>query len=106
VVSDLDPAGDAIAEDLVKSFRRDFDIADIEAYKVALTIDQVEEFSLEPSMEAKDTSPTYRAFVDKYGITAAYELEAMNPVTLPPSWNQLLKTFSTWICPGFDQNAS
>jgi 5S rRNA maturation endonuclease (ribonuclease M5) len=26
VVSDLDPAGDAIAEDLVKSFRRDFNI--------------------------------------------------------------------------------
>jgi hypothetical protein len=82
VVSDLDPAGDAIAEDLVKSFRRDFGIANIEAYKVALTIDQVEAFSLEPSMEAKDTSPTYHAFVDKYGITAAYELEAMNPSDL------------------------
>jgi hypothetical protein len=46
VVSDLDPAGDAIAEDLVKSFRRDFGIANIQPYKVALTIDQVEEFSL------------------------------------------------------------
>jgi hypothetical protein len=33
-------------------------------------------------MEAKDTSPTYHAFVDKYGITAAYELEAMNPSDL------------------------
>ena len=41
VVSDLDPAGDAIAEDLVKSFRRDFWIRDIEAYEVALTIEQV-----------------------------------------------------------------
>jgi hypothetical protein len=30
-------------------------------------------------MEAKDTSPTYQAFVGKYGITDAYELEAMNP---------------------------
>jgi hypothetical protein len=79
VVSDLDPAGDAIAEDLVKSFRRDFCIANIKAYKVALTIDQVEEFSLEPSMEAKAKSPTYRAFVEKYEITDAYELEAMNP---------------------------
>ncbi len=82
VVSDLDPAGDAIAEDLVKSFRRDFDVDDIEAYKVALTIDQVEEFSLEPSMEAKDTSPTYEAFVEKYDITDAYELEAMEPSDL------------------------
>jgi hypothetical protein len=82
VVSDLDPAGDAIAEDLVKSFRRDFLVWDIEAYKVALTIEQVEFFSLEPSMEAKDTSPTYDAFVEKYGITDAYELEAMEPSDL------------------------
>jgi NNP family nitrate/nitrite transporter-like MFS transporter len=49
IVSDLDPAGDAIAEDLVKSFRRDFRIYNIEAYKVALTINQVEEFDLQPS---------------------------------------------------------
>ena len=82
VVSDLDPAGDAIAEDLVKSFRRDFEIDDIEAYKVALTIDQVDEFDLEPSMEAKDTSPTYQSFVEKYGTTDAYELEAMEPADL------------------------
>ena len=84
VVSDLDPAGDAIADDLVKSFRRDFEINSeaIEAYKVALTIAQVQEFSLTPSMEAKDTSPTYAAFVRKYGITDAYELEAMEPVDL------------------------
>ena len=47
VVSDLDPAGDAIAEDVVKSFRRDFGVHAIEAYKVALTIEQVEEFELD-----------------------------------------------------------
>jgi ParB-like nuclease family protein len=82
VVSDLDPAGDAIAEDLVKSFRRDFGIADIDAFKVALTFDQVEEFNLAPSMEAKDTSPTYPAFVERYGFTDAYELEAMEPADL------------------------
>ena len=91
VVSDLDPAGDAIAEDLVKSFRRDFGIANIEPYKVALTIDQVEEFSLEPSMEAKAKSPTYRAFVEKYGITAAYELEAMNPSDLAAQLESAIK---------------
>jgi hypothetical protein len=81
VVSDMDPAGDAIAEDLVKSFRRDFGIYDIEAYKVALTIEQVNEFNLAPSMEAKDTSPTYAASVERYGITHAYELEALAPAT-------------------------
>jgi hypothetical protein len=56
-VSDLDPAGDAIAEDLVKSFKRDFGIWNIEAYKVALTIEQVQGFALAPSMEAKNSSP-------------------------------------------------
>jgi hypothetical protein len=82
VVSDLDPAGDAIAEDLIKSFRRDFGIDSIEAYKVALTIEQVDEFALTPSMEAKDSSPTYAAFVERYGIRDAYELEAMEPSDL------------------------
>ena len=82
VVSDLDPAGDAIADDLLKSFRRDFGIYGTEAYKVALTIDQVEDYGLEPSMEAKETSPTYNAFVEKYGITDAYELEALEPSDL------------------------
>jgi hypothetical protein len=31
VVIDLDPAGDAIAGDILKSFRRDFGIEDIES---------------------------------------------------------------------------
>jgi hypothetical protein len=42
----------------------------------------VDEFELAPSMEAKDTSPTYQSFVDTYGITDAYELEAMDPADL------------------------
>jgi hypothetical protein len=82
VVSDLDPAGDAIADDLVKCFRRDYGILNIEPFKVALTIDQVKELDLEPSMDAKEESPTYNAFVDRYGITDAYELEAIEPETL------------------------
>lgn len=82
VVSDLDPAGDAIAEDLVKSFKRDYGIRNIEAFKVALTIEQVRHFNLEPSMDAKETSPTYATFVERYGITNAYELEAMEPTDL------------------------
>ena len=66
----------------MKSFRRDFRVRAIDAYKVALTIEQVEEFELEPSMDAKESSPTYQAFVDRYGITDAYELEAMEPSDL------------------------
>jgi hypothetical protein len=82
MVTDLDPAGEAIAEDMVKSLQRDFGITDIEAYKVALTLEQVEAFELEPSMEAKAESPTYRAFVERYGITDAYELDALAPSDL------------------------
>jgi hypothetical protein len=82
VVSDLDPAGDAIAEDWVKSLRRDFRIEKVEAYKVALTIEQVEQYNLTPSMEAKEASATYQAYVDLYGITDAYELEALDPADL------------------------
>jgi hypothetical protein len=92
VVTDLDPMGDTIAEDLVKSFRRDFGLENIEAFKVALTIDQVERFGLQPSMDAKESSPTYAAYVAKYGDRLrellslsqddpipAFELEAMDP---------------------------
>jgi hypothetical protein len=82
VVTDLDPAGDTIAEDLVKSFKRDYGIMNIEAFKVALTIEQVRHFNLQPSMEAKKKSPGYKAFVERYRITDAYELEAMEPADL------------------------
>jgi hypothetical protein len=93
VVTDLDPAGETIAEDLVKSFRRDFGLnsIEVEAFKVALTIDQVEHFELQPSMEAKESSPTYEAFVEKYGITDAYELEAMDPGDLADSLTDAIK---------------
>ena len=81
-VSDLDPAGDTIAADLPESFEQDFGLNDVEAFKVALTIDQVEQYGLAPSMEAKTSSPTYSSFVERYGITDAYELEAMAPADL------------------------
>ena len=81
-MSDLDPAGDTIAADLPESFEQDFGLNDVEAFKVALTIDQVEQYGLAPSMEAKTSSPTYPSFVERYGITDAYELEAMAPADL------------------------
>jgi len=82
VISDLDPAGDAIAQDIRDAFERDFGIDAIEVYKVALNIDQVNEMGLEPSMDAKTKSPTYAEFVKRYGITSAYELEALEPADL------------------------
>ena len=66
----------------MKSFRRDFGIDGIEVYKVALTIDQVRDFDLTPSMDAKKKSPTYDAYVRKDGTTDAWELEALAPSDL------------------------
>jgi hypothetical protein len=91
VVSDLDPAGEAIAEDLLKSLRRDFGVVNIEMTKVALGIEQVEQFGLAPSMEAKTTSPTYGTFVDRYGISSAYELEALEPAILAQILTESIK---------------
>ena len=84
VVSDLDPAGMSIAQDIRDAFERDFGINEdrIEVYKAALTIDQVNEMELEPSMDAKESSPTYAEFVREYGTTNAYELEALEPADL------------------------
>jgi hypothetical protein len=84
VVSDLDPAGDAIAQDIRDAFERDFGIdeCNLEVYKVALNIDQVREMELQPSMDAKETSPTYKEFVERYGMTEAFELEALEPADL------------------------
>jgi len=83
-ITDLDPAGMAIVQDLVVSFRRDFHVPreKFEVYKVALTLKQVRTRNLPPSMEAKKTSPTYRRFVEKYRMTDAYELEALAPAEL------------------------
>jgi hypothetical protein len=84
VVGDLDPMGETIVEDPIKSFQRDFGLSwdEIEGYRVALTSEQVEELGLAPSMKAKETSATYEKFVARYDSTDAYELEAMEPADL------------------------
>jgi hypothetical protein len=96
VITDLDPAGDTIAENLVNDFREDYGITNLEAFKVALTIEQVEGFGLAPSMDAKIDSPTYSKYVQRYGekvirydvrydeetgnyVPKAFELDAMDP---------------------------
>jgi hypothetical protein len=45
-------------------------------------MDQVREFDLTPSMDAKKGSPTYCAYVEKYGTDNAWELEALAPADL------------------------
>ena len=84
VVTDLDPAGETIAQNMRDDLESDFGIPEgyLEVCRAGLNIDRVLALGLEPSMEAKVSSPTYKAFVEKYEITDAYELEAMSPEDL------------------------
>ena len=77
-VSDFDPDGEEIAHSLARSLRDDFGIKKIDAFKAALTAEQVERFKLPPKIRAKKTSSNYKRFVDKHGHDA-FELEALEP---------------------------
>ena len=81
IVSDFDPDGEEIAQSFARSMRDDFGIDSIHPIKVALTTDQVEEYSLQPNMEAKRSSAQYKKFVSKYGKNV-FEVEALKPEQL------------------------
>ena len=85
VVSDLDPAGEAIIQNFRDDFEDDHGIPaeSIEVYRAGLNMVRVKELGLTPSydIEEKDVS-TKAAYEAKYGTTAAYELEAMEPEDL------------------------
>lgn len=78
LISDFDPDGENIAESFARSLRDDFGVEDVEAFKVALTADQVARFGLPPRMKAKAGSSTRRKFVAKHGEDV-FELEAIPP---------------------------
>ena len=77
-LGDFDPEGEDIVHAFVRSMRDDFEIDEIEAIKVALTAEQVEEFRLPPKMKAKKTSSRYDDFVERHGEDV-FELEALPP---------------------------
>jgi hypothetical protein len=82
VVSDLDPAGETIVQNWRDDLEADFGIPAhrLEVYRAGLTMDRAA--GLEPSGEAKTSSPTYQAFVEKYDTEVMWELEAMEPEDL------------------------
>jgi hypothetical protein len=84
ILGDFDPDGEAIVNAFCKSMRDDFDIplSKLEPRWVCLNHTQVRELELPPAMEAKDTSKNFEKFVDKYGSTDTYELEAVPPVQM------------------------
>jgi hypothetical protein len=78
VLSDFDPEGEDIAHSFARSMRDDFDVETIEAHKVALTRDQVEQMNLPPMMKAKAGSSRRKGFVERHGDDV-FELEAIPP---------------------------
>jgi hypothetical protein len=81
ILSDFDPDGEEIAHSLARSLRDDFEIEKVDAIKVALTAEQIEQFDLPPMMKAKSTSTNFSRFASEHG-EHAYELEALPPETL------------------------
>lgn len=80
VMSDFDPAGEAIAHSVAKSIEGDFQIP-ATVVKAGLTFEQVKELNLQTDVEAKSKDPNYKRFVAQYG-TGVFELEAVPPATL------------------------
>ena len=82
-VSDLDPDGDAIAHSLGQRLRDDHDIRNVELFKCALTMQQVEELELPEKFDrAKVDSPNYQRYVETHDTDAVWELEALDPSDL------------------------
>lgn len=83
VVSDFDPEGEDIPHSFARSLRDDFELAKVDAIKVALTWDQVQSLKLPPNNNAdkKKDGSRYKSFVARYGSTV-YELEALEPEAL------------------------
>ena len=91
ILSDHDPDGEEIASSFARSMRDDFGITSIMPIKVALTVEQIEQFQLPPQMTAKTTSSNYGKFAEKHG-DAAYELEALNPADLQQVLRDAIKS--------------
>ncbi len=78
-LGDLDPSG----EDMVRDIRERLDlfgVLDLEVEKIALTMDQVNEYEPPPN-PTKVTDPRAQSFIDTYG-DSCWEVDALPPPTL------------------------
>lgn len=98
IFSDFDPSGESISKDFEFRLRKclvmlkedptlfdkgnkTIEIPNLKSEKVALTLEQVEEFDLPPKF-AKFKDPRASSFVQKYGSKAVVELNALPPKLL------------------------
>jgi len=93
LLSDFDPEGDCISNANAKSLRDDLGVVEeqLVPVRVALRLDQVERYNLPRSLEAKETSTNYDAFVNRHGVTYAVELEALSPQHLQAELDRAIR---------------
>jgi hypothetical protein len=85
VVSDLDPAGEAIVQNWHDDLIDDHGIRAerLQVYRAGLTMERVDELDLSPSHDTDEKDITTKvAYEAKYRTTDAWELEAMEPADL------------------------
>lgn len=75
-LGDHDPSGIDMSRDITERLQETF-MADCHFVRVALTMDQVEEYQPPPN-PAKVTDSRYRVYVENYG-DESWELDALNP---------------------------
>lgn len=79
-LGDYDPSGLDITRDLEQRLK-DYGIPDVDVERIALTLDQIRQYSLPPMM-AKQKDPRYAKFVADTGGADAVELDALEPPVL------------------------
>jgi hypothetical protein len=79
-LADHDPNGIDMTRD-VRERLAFYTRADIEVRRIALTIDQVREYAPPPNF-AKETDTRYAAYVEQFGATDCWELDALSPTVI------------------------
>lgn len=81
MLSDHDPEGCDLIETFPRSMRDDFGVGRVYPIRVALTRDQVDEYSLPDNLFAKASSSRHKAYVQQHG-EHVWELDALSPEQL------------------------
>lgn len=76
---DFDPSGNDMLRASLETLQAEMGLDDLKTIRVALTEQQIEQYSLPPKPgAAKKKDPRYKEYVKKYG-TSAWELDALHP---------------------------
>ena len=80
MLADYDPEGERLTNNAGITLRDEFGVEDVQIFKVGVTREQIERYSLPPDNLAKDTSKHLTWFLSRTGGNRnTYELEALQP---------------------------